>query len=115
MEEQQPCREVDVRLFAYALSLVDGKWKMHILFWLWKKEVLRYSELKRALGKVTHKMLSTQLKELEQDDLIVRKEYPQVPPKVEYALSKKGKSLMPVLSALCKWGHTHVPDNWQIP
>lgn len=88
---------------------------MHILFWLWKKEVLRYSELKRALGKVTHKMLSTQLKELEQDDLIVRKEYPQVPPKVEYALSKKGKSLMPVLSALCKWGHTYVPDNWQIP
>ena len=80
-----------------------------------EKEVLRYSELKRALGKVTHKMLSTQLKELEQDDLIVRKEYPQVPPKVEYALSKKGKSLMPVLSALCKWGHTHVPDNWQIP
>lgn len=115
MEEQQPCREVDVRPFAYALSLVDGKWKMHILFWLWKKEVLRYSELKRALGKVTHKMLSTQPKELEQDDLIVRKEYPQVPPKVEYALSKKGKSLMPVLSALCKWGHTHVPDNWQIP
>lgn len=115
MEEQQPCREVDVRPFTYALSLVDGKWKMHILFWLWKKEVLRYSELKRALGKVTHKMLSTQLKELEQDDLIVRKEYPQVPPKVEYALSKKGKSLMPVLSALCKWGHTHVPDNWQIP
>lgn len=88
---------------------------MHILFWLWKKEVLRYRELKRALGKVTHKMLSTQLKELEQDDLIVRKEYPQVPPKVEHALSKKGKSLMPVLSALCKWGHTHVPDNWQIP
>lgn len=88
---------------------------MHILFWLWKKEVLRYSELKRALGKVTHKMLSTQLKELEQDDLIVRKEYSQVPPKVEYALSKKSKSLVPVLSALCKWGHTHVPDNWQIP
>lgn len=104
MDEHCLCREVDVRPFAYTISLTDGKWKMHILFWLWKKEVLRYSELKRALGKVTHKMLSNQLKELETDDLIVRKEYPQVPPKVEYFLSEKGKSMMPVLSALCKWG-----------
>lgn len=114
MEEQRPCREVDVHPFAYTISLVDGKWKMHILFWLWKKEVLRYSELERALGKATHKMLSHQLKELEKDDLIVRKEYPQVLPKVEYFLSEKGKSLMPVLSALCQWGHSHIPDNWQI-
>lgn len=114
MDEHCHCREVDVRPFAYAISLIDGKWKMHILFWLWKKEVLRYSELKRALGKVTHKMLSNQLKELENDDLIVRTEYPQVPPKVEYALSKKGKSMMPVLSALCKWGHANVPEDWQI-
>lgn len=74
--------EVNVRPFAYAMSLIDGKWKMHILFWLWKKQVLRYSELKRALGTITHKMLSTQLKELEKDDLIIRNEYPQVPPKV---------------------------------
>lgn len=59
-------------------------------------------------------MLSNQLKELENDDLIVRKEYPQVPPKVEYSLSEKRKSLMPVLSALCKWGHTHIPNNWTI-
>ena len=66
---------------AYAISLVEGKWKMHVLFWLWKKEVLRYSELKRALGAVTHKMLSSQLKELEQDGIILRTEYPQVPPK----------------------------------
>lgn len=114
MDDKQMCTEVDVRPFAYAISLIDGKWKMHILFWLWKKEVLRYSELKRALGKVTHKMLSNQLKELENDDLIVRKEYPQVPPKVEYSLSEKGKSLIPVLSALCKWGHTHIPNNWTI-
>lgn len=57
---------------------------MHILFWLWKKEVLRYGELKKSLGKVTHKMLSQQLKEMEADGLIYRKEYPQVPPKVEY-------------------------------
>ena len=102
--------EVNVRPFAYAMSLIDGKWKMHILFWLWKKQVLRYSELKRALGTITHKMLSTQLKELEKDDLIIRNEYPQVPPKVEYSLSPCGLTLMPVLECLCKWGHEHIND-----
>lgn len=102
--------EVNVRPFAYAMSLIDGKWKMHILFWLWKKQVLRYSELKRALGTITHKMLSTQLKELEKDDLIIRNEYPQVPPKVEYSFSPRGLTLMPVLECLCKWGHEHIND-----
>lgn len=102
---------VDIKPFAYAISLIDGKWKMHILFWLWKAEVLRYSELKKALKTVTHKMLSTQLKELEADGLIIRKEYPQVPPKVEYRLSEKGQSLMPVLEALCNWGHEHIEVN----
>ncbi|MGN0034827.1 MAG: winged helix-turn-helix transcriptional regulator, partial [Coriobacteriales bacterium] len=69
-------KEVDIRPFAYAISLIDGKWKMHILFWLWKKEVLRYGELKRALRSVTHKMLSNQLKQLEADGLVYRHEYP---------------------------------------
>lgn len=105
---------IDVRPFAYAFSLIEGKWKMHILFWLWKSDVLRYSELKRRLGNVTHKMLSAQLKELEADGVIIRTEYPQVPPKVEYRLSETGKTLMPVLSALCKWGHEHVPKNWRM-
>ncbi len=113
-QEDCLCKNVDVRPFAYAISLVDGKWKMHILFWLWKKETLRYSELKRALGKVTHKMLSNQLKELENDGIIIRKEYPQVPPKVEYSLSEEGKSLMPILSAFCKWGHAHMPIEWEM-
>ena len=54
------CKEVNAKPFMYAMSLIDGKWKMHILFWLWKNEVLRYGELKRALGDVTHKMLSKQ-------------------------------------------------------
>lgn len=100
--------EVNIKPFAYTMSLIGGKWKMHILFWLWHKEVLRYSELKRNLESVTHKMLSNQLKELERDGLLIRKEYPQVPPKVEYSLSDKGKSLMPILSEVCNWGHKHV-------
>lgn len=103
-------QEVNITPFAYALSLVNGKWKMHILFWMWKKEVLRYGELKRLLGAVTHKMLSTQLKELEADGLIHRKEYPQVPPKVEYSMTARGLSLMPVLQSLCEWGTAHMND-----
>lgn len=101
---------VNIKPFSYAMSLIDGKWKMHILFWLWKTEVLRYGELKRVLGKITHKMLSSQLKELEADGLIIRNEYPQVPPKVEYSISKKGLSLMPVMQALCKWGEEHINE-----
>lgn len=101
---------VNIRPFAYAASLISGKWKMHILFWLWKTNVLRYGELKKALGNVTHKMLSNQLKELEEDGLVIRKEYPQVPPKVEYSLSEKGLSLMPVMQELCVWGHEHIED-----
>lgn len=90
---------LDITPFAYAISLVEGKWKMHILFWPEKEKVLRYSELKRRLGSVTHKMLSSQLKELERDGLIIRKEYAQIPPKVvEYRLSGKGCSMMPILS-----------------
>lgn len=104
------CNQIDSRPFTYTMSLIDGKWKMHILFWLWKMERLRYSELKKAMAGITHKMLSTRLKELEQDRLIIRHEYPQVPPKVEYRLSERGKSLMPVLHAICKWGGEHAED-----
>lgn len=104
-------KEVNSKPFMYAMSLIEGKWKMHILFWLWKREVLRYGELKKLLGIITHKMLSAQLKELEKDDLIIRKEYPQVPPKVEYYLSEKGISIMPVLQSLCEWGLNNIPKD----
>ena len=110
MKTQENVKPVDIRPFAYAISLIDGKWKMHILFWLWKQDTLRYSELKRSLGNVTHKMLSSQLKELEADQLIVRKEYPQIPPKVEYSLSERGKSLIPILVSMCEWGGKHKND-----
>ena len=101
---------VNVKPFAYAMSLIGGKWKMHILFWLWKLEVLRYGELKKHLDTVSHKVLSSQLKELEADGIIIRTEYPQVPPKVEYRLTERGKSLMPLLHTICKWGEDHIDD-----
>lgn len=111
--EKNDNKPIDARPFTYAISLIEGKWKLHILFWLWKCEVLRYGELKRALGSVTHKMLASKLKELECSGLVVRTEHPQVPPKVEYRLSDLGISLMPLLSGFCVWGQEHVPNDWQ--
>lgn len=90
--------------FSYTLSLISGKHKMVILYCLMEFEVVRFNELKRYLKHVSDKTLSHNLKELEKDCLIIRKEYPQVPPKVEYCLSERGKSLMKVLDQLCVWG-----------
>lgn len=90
--------------FAYTMSLISGKYKMIILYLLSELEIIRYNELKRVIGKISYKTLSLSLKELEKDDLIIRKEYPQIPPKVEYSLSKRGKSLIPILDAICIWG-----------
>ena len=81
-----------------------GKYKMVILYCLMEFEVVRFNELKRYLKKISDKTLSSNLKELEADQLIIRTEYPQIPPKVEYRLSKRGKSLMAVLDQLCIWG-----------
>ena len=85
-------------------TLINGKYKMIILYWLAEYKVIRYNELKRYIGTISHKTLSLSLKELETDDLIIRREYPQIPPKVEYSLSERGKSLIPILDAMCEWG-----------
>lgn len=90
--------------FSYTLSLISGKHKMVILYCLMEFEIVRFNELKRYLRNVSDKTLSNNLKELEADRLICRKEYPQIPPKVEYSLSDRGKSLMEVLDELCVWG-----------
>lgn len=93
--------------FSYTLSLISGRHKMVILYCLMEFGVVRFNELKRYLKKVSDKTLSVNLKELEADRLIVRKEYPQIPPKVEYSLSDRGKSLMEVLDQLCLWGENN--------
>ena len=90
--------------FSYTLSLISGKHKMVILYCLMVFGAVRFNALKRYLKKVSDKTLSNNLKELEADRLIVRKEYPQIPPKVEYSLSDRGRSLMAVLDQLCVWG-----------
>ena len=90
--------------FSYTLSLISGKHKMVILYCLMEFEPVRFNELRRYLKTVSDKTLSMNLKELEADDLIQRKEYPQIPPRVEYSLTNRGKSLMSVLDQLCIWG-----------
>ena len=91
--------------FGYTLSIIGGKYKMIIMYWLAEyKEVMRFNELKCAIGTISFKTLSMTLKELEADQLIIRKEHPQIPPKVEYSLSDRGKSLIPVLNMMCEWG-----------
>jgi len=90
--------------FSYTLSLISGKYKMTILYTLMEFGVVRYNELQRYIKGISYKTLSLSLKELENDGLVVRKEYPQIPPKVEYSLSERGKSLMPILDGMCEWG-----------
>lgn len=90
--------------FAYTMSLISGKYKMPILYSLAFYGPFRYNELKRFLDPISFKTLTSNLKELEECKLIIRKEYQEIPPKVEYFLSDKGKSLLPVLDQLCDWG-----------
>ena len=93
--------------FSYTLSLISGKHKMVILYCLMEFEKVRFNELKRYLKNISDKTLSVNLKELEADRLIIRTKYPQIPPKVEYSLSERGKSLMAVLDQLCIWGENN--------
>lgn len=102
--EKQSMLIIDKKPFEYTLSIIAGKWKMKIIYLLINCEVARYGEIKRSITGITHKMLSSQLKELELEGIINRKEYPQIPPKVEYSLTAKGKSLKQLISDICLWG-----------
>lgn len=93
--------------FSYTLSLINGKYKMVILYVLMEFGVVRYNQMKKYISTISHKTLSVTLKELETDGLVHREEYPQIPPKVEYSLTERGKSLIPILDAMCDWGHAN--------
>ncbi|MGI5883856.1 MAG: winged helix-turn-helix transcriptional regulator [Candidatus Spyradocola sp.] len=93
--------------FHYTLSLINGKYKMTILYTLMEFGVVRFNEMKKYIGGISYKTLSSALKELEADRLVHREEYPQIPPKVEYSLTERGKSLIPILDGMCEWGDKH--------
>ncbi len=95
--------------FEYTLSIIDGKWKIRLMYLLSVNEIMRYGELKLEVPGITHKMLAKQLKEMEADGIINRKEYSQIPPKVEYSLTEKGKTLIPIINAICLWGEENRP------
>ena len=92
------------------LTLISSKWKVLIL-----RDLLggarRFGELRRSVGGVSQKVLTAQLREMEEDGLVDRKAYPEVPPRVEYSLTELGRSLEPVLSALWNWGETYQSKN----
>lgn len=90
--------------FSYTLSLINGKYKMTILYTLMEFGVVRFNEMKKYIGSISYKTLSSALKELEADRLVHREEYPQIPPKVEYSLTERGRSLIPILDQMCEWG-----------
>lgn len=88
------------------LAVVGGKWKASIL-WHLAQATMRFSDLQRQFSDTTRKMLTQQLRELEADGLVHREVYPQVPPKVEYSLTKKGESIYPILEMMCNWGREY--------
>ena len=95
--------------FSYTMSVIQGKYKMFILYTLMGYSVVRFNEMKKYIGSISYKTLSSTLKELEADGLVHREEYPQIPPKVEYSLTERGKSLIPILDQMCTWGEEHRP------
>lgn len=103
--EKETCylKDVGYEKFEKVVNMIGGKWKLRIIYILAFHEVLRYGELKRLLAPITHKMLTAQLKELEKDGLVNRKEYQQIPPKVEYSLTQMGRDLKPVVKEIHNW------------
>ena len=85
------------------LKLLEGRWKLIILFHLFDGKVQRYSDLEKLIPGISQKMLAQQLRQLEADGIVARKLYPQVPPKVDYRLTEWGQSLCPALDALLQW------------
>ena len=105
--------EKDIRCpLEYGLEVFGGKWKSRIICVLAAKEVLRYSELRKQMVNITDAVLAATLKELIADEIIERKQYNEIPPKVEYTLTGKGKSSVPILQSICHWsGAYHKNEN----
>ncbi|GEK58265.1 transcriptional regulator [Marinococcus halophilus] len=101
-------KEVEFCQFQEALGILVGKWKPVILVHLLNDGTQRFSVLKRKMPGITQRMLTKQLRELEDEDIIQRVIYPEIPPKVEYSITEYGRSLEPILEAMHEWGSSHV-------
>ena len=101
----------------YGLEIFGGKWKSRIICVLAKKDILRYSQLRKEMGNITDAVLASMLKELINNNIVTRQSYDEIPPRVEYSLTDKGKSVVPILQNLCKWSgvyHREDSDNTMI-
>ena len=92
------------------ISKIGGKYKAVILYHL-GSDTLGYNQIRKKIPAITDKMLAQQLRELESDNLIIKKIYPVIPPKTEYSLSELGKTLIPLLDSMCEWGQQFMPDD----
>lgn len=92
------------------ISRITDKWSLLVLYTLEQKEVLRFKDLWRQIPDISQKMLTSTLRHLEDDGIIIREVFTEVPPRVEYRLSERGKSLMPLLDSLLTWGIEHFSD-----
>lgn len=95
----------------YALNIIGGKWRLPIIWALSKNSIMRYNELKRHIHGITNMMLTQSLKELESSGIIYRKQYMEIPPRVEYSLTPNGEDLIPALKTLADWGYNNRADN----
>lgn len=104
----QPKLEKDIRCpLEYGLAIFGGKWKSRIICVLADKKVLRYSALRREMTNITDAILALNLKELIADGIVCREQFNEIPPRVEYSLTKKGESVVPILQSICQWAGIH--------
>lgn len=109
MEKIKVTCEMEITLLA-----IGGKWKPLILYYLIEDGTKRFGEIKSYINSISQKTLTNQLRELEGDELISRKVYAVVPPKVEYTITEKGKSLYPILELMCEWGEKNLSDKYEL-
>ena len=108
--------EKDIRCpLEYGLEIFGGKWNSRIICVLAAKKVLRYSELRREMGNITDAVLAATLKELISNDIVLRKSYDEIPPRVEYSLSEKGESVVPILQSICRWSGAFYKEESENP
>lgn len=105
--KEEPCSRITCPM-EFTMNTIAGKWKLVILWHIYDRKIIRYGELKKSIKKITHKMLSNQLKELIESDLINKEIYNEIPPKVEYSLTEKGCSLVPILNMMYEWGEKFI-------
>lgn len=108
--------EKDIRCpLEYGLSVFGGKWKSRIICVLAEKQTLRYSELRKEMANITDAVLAVTLKELMADNIVTRRSYDEIPPRVEYSLTEKGKSVVPILQSICRWSGIFYKEESETP